>query len=390
MMKMFTKILLLVLCAVLLYSCSENSANPSPVKSQYEIEIDKLCDTILKNSVIPGIIVGVWNKEKNLSYLKAFGYNNPITKEPMSVNQKFRIGSNTKSFVTTIILQLIDERKLKLDTKMSEFYPDFPNADKVTILQLCNMSSGIKNYTMTSEFDDLFMAEPLHKWTLDEILTITSKYDYDFEPGTGWNYSNTNTQILGGIIETLTGKSLASNLKERIFNKYNLTNTSYPDNNIMTQPATLGWVIPDVATGYFNCSEYWDLSWGGAAGAIISDIYDVKTWITNLIDGGLTSDSLQTKRFQGIKLSNDNDYYYGIGIYTYGNGMWGHNGGLPGYTSIMMRDKSRDYTVIIFFNYDHEYVTPDALFLAIDDILYPKSKISEKRKDFSVKNKVRF
>jgi D-alanyl-D-alanine carboxypeptidase len=101
---------------------------------------------------------------------------------------------------------------------------------------------------------------------------------------------------------------------------------------------------------------------------MISNVYDVRTWIEKLIDGGMISDSLQQQRFIGKTLGNG-AVTYGLGIYTYtGNDMWGHNGGLPGYTSVMMRNKSKDRTIIVFYNVQGK-PTPEPLFMLIENLL---------------------
>jgi D-alanyl-D-alanine carboxypeptidase len=316
------------------------------------------------------MIVGVWDNKRNLSYTKGHGFANINSKIPMNPEMYFRIGSNTKSFVITIILQLVDEKQISLEDKLSKYLPDFPRADEVTIRMLCDMSSGIYNYTETPEFDDKLENEPLHKWTVNEMIDLAKKYDYYFDPGTDAHYSNTNTAILGFIAEKITGNKLENLVKTRLFDVYNLKNTIFAvDNKMPDGPYVSGYgnyTNPDEYTD--DVTTYFDVSWAWAAGAMISNVYDVKKWVELLIDGGMISDTLQQQRFVGKTIGNGT-VTYGLGIYKYtGIDMWGHNGGLPGYTSVMMRDKTNDRTIVIFYNVQGS-PAPEPLFMSIEKLL---------------------
>jgi len=353
-----------------LNSCSDDGVSTPINNVKLGQEIDRICDSVLSNTVLTGMIVGVWDKTHNLNYAKGHGLANKSNSSPMTPDLLFRIGSNTKSFVITRILQLVDEKKLSLYDKLSKFLPDFPKADLITIKMLCDMTSGIYNYTESDEFENILMNEPLHKWTLDEMLEIAKKRDFYFEPGQGLHYSNTNTAILGGIIEKIENETLQNVLKTKIFQKYGLNNTYYPtDNKMPPKPYVSGYAnITDSLKFDDDVSEMFDLTWGGAAGAIVSDLNDVKKWVTLLIDGGMISDSLQSQRFDGRSFPGGLAKY-AQGIYTYsGTDMWGHNGGLPGYTSVMMRHRSLDRTIVIFYNIQ-DYPKPETLFFRIEGLL---------------------
>ncbi len=370
MKKILKEVLMLILLSTFVISCQDDGISAPNENAKLEIEIDRICDSVLSNTLLPGMIIGVWDNTRKFSYVKGHGFANIASKKEMKPDMYFRIGSNTKSFVVTVILQLVDEKKISLNDKLSKFYPDFPNADKVTIKMLCDMTSGIYNYTESDEFGNLLLSQPLHKWTPKEMMDIAANHPYYFEPGTSIHYSNTNTAIIGAIIENLENKPLGEVLKHRLLTKYNLTKTIFAEDSKMPDG--------DFVSGYANftdttkftddVSEMFDLSWAWAAGSMISDIYDAKKWVEMLIDGGMISDSLQTQRFDGMQFPGAN-VYYSQAIYTsLGTDMWGHNGGLPGYTSIMMRHKTLDKTIIIFYNWQANS-TPDALFLRIEGLL---------------------
>ncbi len=365
--KTFYKFML-ALIVLFTVSCSDDS--PVAVNSTNQAmsdEIDRVCDSILTNAQVPGMVVGVWLPEKNFTYLKAKGYNDPFTKTPMQKDHHFRIGSNTKSFVTTIVLQLIDEGKLKLDDKLSVYFPDFPRADEVTIHQLMNMSSGIFNYTDDPDFQSIFFSDPLSEKNPIDLINIAKKHPYYFDPGTNYHYSNTNTIMLGEIIQQITKKSLNGELHSRIFSKYGLTKTSYATDHKMPANFIKGW--SQLTEGnYIDVSEMFNMAWVGAAGAIVSDIYDVKKWVELISVPGIVSDSLTAKRFEGIQLQGmPIEYRYGYGVFSIVmTGYWGHNGEVPGYTSLMMHNKTTKGTIVIFFN--SELSSTDHLFFRIYQI----------------------
>lgn len=372
MKRIFNKILCILWFTLILsfYGCQDDGITNPTDNQKIESEIDRLCDSILTNTELPGMIVGVWDKTRNFTYVKGHGYANITSKIPMNPEMYFRIGSNTKSFVITVILQLADEKKISLYDKLSKYFPDFPRADEVTLRMLADMTSGIYNYTDTPEFENILENQPLHKWTSKEMMDLAAKHDYYFNPGTDAHYSNTNTAILGAIAENVTGKTLGELLKTRLLDKYNLTKTVFAtDNKMPDGPIVSGYANYTDSLKYTDdITTYYDVSWAWAAGAMISNVYDVRTWVEKLIDGGMISDSLQQQRFIGKTLGNGT-VTYGLGIYTYvGNDMWGHNGGLPGYTSIMMRNKSKDRTIVVFYNIQGK-PAPEPLFMSIEKLL---------------------
>lgn len=367
---MITKFITILFASFLFISCNTDNSVSNTEVANIQKEIDLVCDSIINHKVLPGMLVGVWDDTKGLAYVKGFGVSDLTSKAPVTDDLLFRIGSNTKSFVITVVLQLVDEKKLSLDDKLNKFLPDFPKADKITIKMLCDMTSGIHNYTETDYFEEKFFGEPMKKWTPEEMIDVASKNDFYFEPGDGFYYSNSNTAILGYIVEEITKQPLQQVLKTRLFDKYNLTNTFFPtDNKFPKTNFIKGYMNYTDSTKYnIDVSEGHDPSWAWAAGANISNIYDVKKWVEMLIDGGMISDSLQQKRFVG-KLAPSGRITYGLGIFNFtGTDMWGHNGGLDGYTSVMMRSKTKDQTIVIFYNIQGT-VKPEDLYFRIYDII---------------------
>ncbi len=349
-MTKLSKILLIALIVVFT-ACSDDNSPVNPNTKTITEEIDRLCDSILQNSKAPGMIVGVWLPQSNFKYLKAHGYDDPYLKTPINVNSFFRIGSNTKSYIVTMVLQLVDEGKLRLDDKLSEFYPEFPRADEVSIHNLMNMTSGIFNYSEEKNFfEDMDFNNP-HPFTNEELINKAAKHPYLFDPGTAWSYSNTNTIFLGMILETLTGKSIVENLNSRIFRKYGFSKTTFVMDHRMPANSMNGWTYLR-KDSLVKATEATDMTWGGAAAAMISNVYEFRKWVELLCGGSMLSDSLYQKQFSGYVVPMPSlDYKYGYGVFSeFDNGYWGHTGTIPGYNTLMMHNKTTKATIVAVYN----------------------------------------
>lgn len=311
--------------------------------------IEKYCDSMMTKALQPGILVSITQGDKVI-YEKAKGVANIETKEPMDLKIRFRIGSLTKTFTTTVILQLVDEKKLTLDESIEKYFPNIPNAKNITIRMLGDMTSGLYNYSEAKEFDEMMKENPKRKWKPEELVAVSLKNPVYFEPGKGWHYSNTNTVMLGMIIEKITGNSLSSEIKKRISDKLGLKETEFAENPEISgfHPQGYGeddgtWVYPlvDVTTKY-------DPSWGWAAGAMISTIADLKIYLKALGTGALISKEMQTERLKwGL---NKPDIKYGLGIFEIGTGYFGHNGSYPGFHNISVYSPDKNISAIIFYN----------------------------------------
>ena len=149
--------------------------------------------------------------------------------DPVTLADHIRIGSNTKPMTGTVILQLVDEGKIGLDDPVSEYRPDVPNGDNITITQLLNMRSGLGNYTVDPTLNEQQDNNPGRAWTQEELLAMAFAQPVQFPPGEGYFYSNTNTVLLGLIIEQITGMPVAQAFQTRIFDPLGMTNSSFPD-----------------------------------------------------------------------------------------------------------------------------------------------------------------
>lgn len=331
-------------------------------------------DSIIQNTAVPGIVALVVDNKLGIDWLYTAGLSDIPNKLPMDGSYTFRIGSNTKTMTVTVLLQLVDEGKIALNDKLSTYFPEYPQSDKITIAMLMDMKSGIFNYSEDMDvFSNSMISNPTRVWQPQELIDPGFSHEFYFDPGTDWHYSNTKTFIIGQLIEKLTGNSLDTEINNRIFQPLSLNNTGF---------LTSGVELPGIhGRGYetrnsipnLDATEYYDLSWGWAAGSAYSTPREAQKYVERLVAGGYLSDSLQQKRLTENFYSKPDLWLgkisYGLGLMRCGRSFFGHGGDLPGFSSIMYHSNEKDCTVILYFNTQDQL--PSAfLLLRFMDILY--------------------
>jgi len=303
---------------------------------------------------IPGAIVGVWKGDSD-SYIKTFGVSDIVTNTPIRTDDHMRIGSITKTFTGTVLLQLVDENKIKLSDKLSEYFPDFPNGGNITVEMLGKMTSGIYNYSENENFENTLMNNLDTTFNPGELIDIAKAHAPYFPPGEGFHYSNSNTVLLGLIIEKITGNSLTSEIQNRIFTPLGM-NSLFAADTYFPDPKSNGYIYMDSLQLNPTDVTNQDPTWAWAAGAVISTLADVYKYAKKLATGELISNKAQDERlkwgktfipetgaWKGEKLN------YGFAIADF-NGAIGHNGGIPGYNSFMGYLPEQDVTIIVLCN----------------------------------------
>ncbi|MCR5860735.1 beta-lactamase family protein [Flavobacterium sp. J372] len=285
-------------------------------------KIDSLLRYLANNNRFMGS-VAIREKDK-VVFERAYGFADLENKVKANTTTKYKIGSITKMFTSAVIFQLIEDKKLTLDTKLSAFYPQIRNADKITIAQLLNHHSGIYNYTN----DPVFGGKITKAYTKDEVLAMIAGYPSDFEPGSKAEYSNSNFILLGYIIEDITKKTYKDVVAERIVKKIGLKNTYYY--SAIDTKKNEGFSYSYKGKKWEKREE-WDESLVFAAGALQSTPADLTQFIKALFDGKVVS---KTSLAQMTKL--DMGYGYGILQFPFGERkFFGHNGGIEGFSSAM-------------------------------------------------------
>ena len=284
------------------------------------------------------------------TWVKAYGLADPATKAPMTTDVHQRIGSVTKTMTGSVILQLAQEGRLSLDDTIDEYVDGVPNGAEVTLRQLANMTSGVASYTRSTAFTDKYFAEPETVFTPDELLAVGLAQPALFPPGTQFDYSNTNTILLGKVIEKVTGQDVAEVFQERIFTPLALTGTSWPgESPALPAPYARGFTLqgsgtPDKPADATN----WNPAWGWTAGEAISTMQDLLVYGRAIGTGqGLLDPATQVERLTSFPGAAG----YGIAMGCV-DGWVGHTGELPGYNTSVFYDTTTDTTVIVETNSD--------------------------------------
>ena len=313
----------------------------------------------------------VVRSEKLGDWTATFGTQKRGGEQRVAVDDHIRIGSNTKTMTGTVVLQLVQEGKLRLDDPVSKYRPDVPNGENITIEHLLNMRSGLYNYTEALELNHSLDTTPDRAFAPDEMLTFALTRPPSSVPGARYEYSNTNFVLLGLIVEKLTGKPLDEVLEERIFDPLGLDDTSLPkrSSNAIPKEHPQGYqfgtnietldteVLPpdEQAAANAGALEPIDVtgvnpSWAWAAGGAISTADDLARYVKSLVGGGLLNKRSQQQRLDSVQPNDPGISMspgYGYAIADLGR-LVGHTGELPGFQSVMGYDRQRKITVIVW------------------------------------------
>lgn len=339
-----------------------------------ETKLDEIIDSFYVVDKLPGVTVGIWTPD--FTYTKAVGKADLKTGLERKFDDKIRIGSITKTFVATVILQLVDEGKFGIDDALSKFYPSYPNSENITLRQILDMTSGIPDYIEDPLVLQSFLYDRTNKFTPQELMDATIALPPFFAPGKGWEYSNGNYNILGMLIEKITGNKIEDEIYKRIIQPLGLTSTSYPVTPYIEGQYSHGY-FPDTVTGELKDFTVMDPSITWAAGCMISNIPDLKIYAEALANGNLLSKKTQEERLKFVNTGVKDFLKYGLGIFSM-NGFIGHNGGITGYNTTMCYNPGLNCLIIVSVNeFGVNGGKSDNIFAKLAMTLYPEMKLFE-------------
>ena len=347
------------------------AATPPPLAAATQSKIESVARKDLQlyggKQAVPGAFIALWMPGKQ-PFVKSVGYADLPKRKAFTLPDKFRIGSNTKTFVITVLLQLVDEKRLKLDDPVSKFDigVKVPNGQNITVRQLCEMRSGLYEAYNVPQIQDVPIS-PQTRMDPKKILALGFQHKPLFPPGTKYNYSNTNYLILGLIIESLTHDTIAHQIQKRLLDPLALHDTSFPlYDPYMPKPYSHGYGL--------NKSGAWEdvtvdlppsLTW--AAGAMISTVPDMKRWVKSYVLGTMNSAASQRQRLNCLPVGAAPNLGFGLGIGC-SEGWYGYTGGLSGYNTGAYYLPSKDVTLIVFVNAQREKPAPGVANRILRDI----------------------
>ncbi|MEY9873778.1 D-alanyl-D-alanine carboxypeptidase [Streptacidiphilus sp. MAP12-33] len=339
----------------------QRSADDCPLDPVLAARLDKAIEAVRKETGTPGVTVGLWMPGRG-TYLRSFGVADKATGAPMRPDLFMRIGSETKTFTATAVLELVDQGLVKLDDPIGDYIRGVRNGRKITIRQLLEMRSGLFSYTFDKAFQTALLTNPTRSFTPQQLLAYSHSHKNLFAPGARFDYSNTNYVLLGLLVEKLGRMPLADFIRERVLKPSHLDHSFLPVGAEFPSPHAHGYTNQTLS-GAVEDSTHWNPSWGWAAGAMISDLRDLHLWAKEAATGTLLSPATQAQRLKFIPVGDPSGLGYGLGLLT-SHGWLGHNGSLPGYESVTVYLPQQDATLVILLNTDvlHNGAEPSTLF----------------------------
>ncbi|MEK6408996.1 MAG: serine hydrolase [Acidobacteriota bacterium] len=282
-------------------------------------------------------------------FKKGYGMANMEWNIPVETDTKFRLGSITKQFTSMLILQLVQEGKIKVEGKLTDYLPDYrkDTGDRITVHQLLNHTSGIPSYTGLPNFFQEIARNP---YSVSDFVKKFASGDLEFEPGTKMVYNNSGYFLLGAIVERVTGKPYEQVLKERIFDPVGMKNTGYDHHATILAKRAAGY--EKRPGGYIN-APYLDMSLPYAAGSLYSTVEDLYLWDQALYTEKLLSPQLKELMFKpGMSL-----YAYGWFVRKPPLGAQGepvtiieHGGGINGFNTVITRMPESKNLIVLLNN----------------------------------------
>lgn len=298
----------------------------------------------------------------------------------LDAGDEFRMGSNTKTMMAALVLQLVAEGRLGLDDPVERWLPGrVPNGGAITVRMLLNHTSGLFDYTEDSALLPAILGTDRQRWTSTALLAVGAKHEPLFPPGTKWSYSNTNYAAVGAVLEQVTGSTPADLLRDRIARPLGLRHTYLatdggwrgrhargyePDAAHMPPgvPAEFRTVAGVRHDGQVDVSAN-DPSWGGSAGAVVSTAADWSRFYRALMSGRLLPAAQLAQLRTTVPMDPANPVDgpgYGLGVETVTTPcgtIWAHEGGITGYSSANYTDGTggRTATVLVPTEFRYEF-----------------------------------
>ncbi|MFF1868403.1 serine hydrolase domain-containing protein [Kitasatospora herbaricolor] len=326
----------------------QDDCPPDGLGPELTARLDKAVEDVRRQAGIPGVIAGLWMPGRG-SYVRATGVADTVTGEPMTTDLFMRIGSETKTFTVTALLRLVDDHRIGLDDPISDYVDGVPGGEGITLRQLAEMRSGLFPYSSDPDFVQALEGDPSRTFTPQELLAYGFRHGNTSAPGEVFQYSNSNLVLLGLVVEKVSGLRLADFVRRQVLRPARLRHTLFPAGAEFPAPHARGY-SDETPSGEITDATDWNPSWAWAAGAMISDLPDLRRWAEIVATGTLLRPETQAERLKTLPTGFPGTSY-GLGIFETG-GWIGHNGSLPGYESVTVHLPAQKATLVLLINTD--------------------------------------
>lgn len=357
-------IAVLVACALVLTSCA-STPPPSPTTTADATEcptgttldaglclsgdaISEELAGILRSQFeadkVTAMIAGVWHDGEPV-LLGALGESMPGV--PARPDMHHMLGNLTTPMLATVVLQQVEAGVLSLDDTIDAWYPDLPDADTVTIEMLLHNVAGYSQFTGLDDFLAGLYANPFRVWEIDEIIGIGTAGGTEFDPGTDWEFSDTNSAVLVGILAKATGRPVGELIEQGVFDPLGMDDSTAALDGNWPQPVLQGY---DGERGVWENVTHWNPSWAHFAGGVGSNAQDVGTFLDALSSGELLSDEMHDLQFAPTTVgvgSNTPDTYWAMGFLSLQDWVF-MNPTIPGYFGAGGTLPEEGWTMVVY------------------------------------------
>lgn len=339
-----------------------------------EARVSAAIRPIMAEEGIPGVIVGIWQRGE-APIVKAFGSRTLDLATggagPPNMNPELfmRIGSETKTFTATAVLQLVGKGKVGLEDPISKYVKGVPNGQNITVRELGEMRSGIVDFTDNEAWEAEYLAAPSRAWKPRQLLAASFSLPPSFPPGQSYEYSDTNYVLLGLLVEKVTGERIGPYVERHILGPLHLEHTSVPSGAEFPKPHADGYTLQPLERTLVNTTD-WNFSWAYAAGTMISTLHDLRIWAKAVATGALLKPAVQRQRERFVPFPFSAQAGYGFGLFDL-DGWIGHDGAVPGYESLTVYLPSKQATMVILLNGEFDIEANLRLGEAVSEVVTP-------------------
>ncbi|HVO61512.1 MAG TPA: serine hydrolase domain-containing protein [Terriglobales bacterium] len=375
-----------LLTSILLAVCASPSRAQvdAPLSTDLQNKIDAAANDVLHDTGVPSASVAIVKNGK-IAFLQAYGKARLEPPVPAKPDMRYAIGSISKQFTASAILMLQEEGKLSLDDKVAKFIPDLTRANEVTIRQLLSHTSGYQDY-YPQDYTPPLMMKPT---TAAEIMDRWARKPLDFDPGTKWQYSNTNYVIAGAIVEKVSGTTVFDFLQKRVFAPIGMNEVANVDQKKLGDTDPTGYMR--YGLGHLRPTKAEAPGWMFAAGELAMPASELAKWDISIIDQKLLKPESYKQLETEVVLKNGVGTRYGLGVEVLeqsGHRVLEHSGEVSGFTAEnVVYPDDRD-AIIVLTNQDAASAASDIahriqpLLLNVSDPATP-AKLEEAKKIFA-------
>lgn len=289
----------LCLATASLAACTSSASKPTQTSARQSPQASAIAAIVqneMKANHLKAVIVKV-TQDGHPVTTQAFGES--MTDVPATRAMHFRNGAVAFEYLSTLLMEFVDEHKVTLDDTIQRWMPTLPEAGKVTLKMLANQTTGYPDFETDPAWDAAFDADPFHIWTFEERLNYAFSHPVQFAPGTNWGYSHTNFMILGQILSQIGHQPLDTLLREKVIGPMGLTSTASTQTSDIPSPVLhsfsserrTAFGIPP-KDPFYEEATFWNTQWGTPIGANeTTDIDDMTTTAVKVGTGALLSKS---------------------------------------------------------------------------------------------------